>query len=85
VKIAPKSHFHTTPVITLLDSNVNDTLGLFLTIYSLEWYNSPLAIVGFFAPNLEVEAGEQFMENQPMGNSFCPNSDKGVNKPLYLK
>ena len=77
MKIAPKSHFHTTPVITLLGSNVNDTLRLYLTIHSLERYNGPLAIVGFFAPNLEVEVGEQFMENQPVGISFCPNSDRG--------
>lgn len=75
MKIAPKSHFHTTPVITLLGSNVNDTLRIYLTIHSLEWYNGPLAIVGFFTPNLEVEVGEQFIDNQPMGISFCPNSE----------
>lgn len=55
MKIAPKSHFHTTPVITLLGLNVNDTLGLFLTIPSLEWCNSRLVIVGFYAANLQVE------------------------------
>lgn len=75
MKIAPKSHFHTTPVITLLGSNLNDTLRLYLTIHSLEWYNGPLARAGFFAPNLEVEAGEQFMENQSVGISFRSNSE----------
>lgn len=55
MKIAPKSHFHTAPAITLLGSHVNDTLGLFLTIPSLESCNGRLVIVGSYTPNLAVE------------------------------
>lgn len=80
MKIAPKSHFHTAPVIISLGSNVNDTLKLYLTISSLEWHNSPQ--LAFIPPNLEAEAGEQLMENQTVGISFCPNSGRGVKKSL---
>lgn len=81
MKIAPKSHFHTTPVITLLGLNVNDTLRLYLTIHSLEWCNGPLAIVGFFAPNLEVDSWGA-VHREPASGKFIPSKFRGVKKPL---
>lgn len=81
MKIAPKSHFHTAPAMTLLGSNVNDTLGLFLTIPSLEWCNGRLVIVGSYTPNSPVEVS---VVQQPVGISFYPNADRWVKESLQM-
>ena len=83
MKIAPKSHFHTTPVITLLGLNVNYTLRLYLIIHSLEWYNGPLAIVGFFALNLEVEAGGA-AHGEPGSGNFIVSRFRQRGKEITL-
>lgn len=78
MKIAPKSHFHTAPAITLLGSHVNDTLGLFLTIPSLEWCNGRLVIVGSYTPNLPVEVESSRAASGDFFLSQCRQMGKGT-------